>query len=174
MGQNKAFLTFEGRTLIEIAADAVAQTAGNVTIIGSPETYRHLGFRVEPDLRTGAGPLAGIETALSVSAVPWALVVACDMPRLTPAILRHILEEAWSRPDILAVLPETSPGRVEPLCAAYNRSALPIITQALDGGTRRVTSAFPPHRIHYVRTPEIDVFQNLNTPEEWRIALESR
>src|SRR5690349_10891900 len=86
MGTNKAFLLFQGRTLLDIAISAVRDAAGNVSLIGPPDLYHHLGLPVTPDLRPNSGPLAGIETALTHAAASgsaWTLVTACDMPRLT-------------------------------------------------------------------------------------------
>src|SRR5579883_1837815 len=95
MGRNKAFLISRDRTLLEIAAEAVLEAAGSVTIIGPPEIYRQFPYPVIPDLRTGAipalGPLAGIETALSHTVAAWNLVVACDMPAVNPRALARIL-----------------------------------------------------------------------------------
>jgi molybdopterin-guanine dinucleotide biosynthesis protein A len=174
MGRNKAFLMLGGRTLLEIAAAAVREAAGNVTIIGPPEIYRDFGFPVIPDRTVGAGPLAGIETALSQTSAEWNLMVACDMPRVTPGLLVRIMEEAEGHPDAGCILPISGEGLVEPLCAAYRKSILPAISEALSRGVRKVTGALPPESIHYLRMTGADEFQNINTPEEWRRATEPR
>ena len=168
MGRNKAFLMQGGRTLIEIAADAVRQAAGSVTIIGSPEVFQEFALPVIPDRRPGCGPLAGIETALFHTTADWNLIVACDMPRLDPQVLGRILAEAQARPDVICVLPESAAGRVEPLCAVYRRTALSIISNSLNNGVRKVREALegsPVYRLHMANDP---VFQNVNTPEEWQ------
>ena len=174
MGTNKAFLLYQGRTLLDIAISAVRDTAGNVTVIGSPELYNHLGLPVTPDLRPHSGPLAGIETALTHAAAAgsaWTLVTACDMPRLTAATLHRILNKATEEPDAAAVFPESAPGRLEPLCAAWHIRALPFVSHALDAGIRKVTTAVPETMVRYIRLTDEEAFQNLNTPEEWRLAL---
>jgi len=175
MGRNKAFLMLDGLPLVEIAARTVREAAGSVTLIGPPEVYAPLGYRVIPDRRTGCGPLAGIETALTDTTADWNLLVACDMPRLVPGALRRILEVALDSDlpkSAACVLPESRDGRAEPLCAAYHRSMLPIIGKALDGGVRKVTQALPVDLIHYIRMTNEPIFQNINTPEDWRTALE--
>jgi molybdopterin-guanine dinucleotide biosynthesis protein A len=171
MGRNKALLTIGGRTLLGIAAAAVFDAAGNVTIIGPPDLYRQLGYPVIPDGRAHAGPLAGIETALNCAA-DWSLIVACDMPLMNSGTLRHILDEALAHPEAGCVLPESAAGHLEPLCAAYHKRLLPAISEALDAGTRKVTAALPVSSIHYIRMAADPIFQNINTPEEWRLAQE--
>lgn len=171
MGRHKAFLMLNGRSLIHIAATAVCEAAGSVTIIGPPDLYRGFGWPVIPDGRANSGPLAGIETALNHTAADWSLVVACDMPRLNAETLRRVLDAAIhverSQPEAICVLPESSAGRVEPLCAMYHKRSLGAISEALDGGTRKITDALPRGSIHYIRMMQDPIFQNINTPEEW-------
>jgi len=175
MGRNKAFLMLDGLPLVEIAARAVREAAGSVTLIGPPEVYAPLGYSVIPDRRLGCGPLAGIETALAHTTADWNLLVACDMPRVLPGALRRILDVALS-PDLpescSCVLPESHDGHVEPLCAAYHRRLLSIVGKALDDGLRKVTQALPVDSIHYIRMTNEPIFQNINTPEDWQAALE--
>jgi molybdopterin-guanine dinucleotide biosynthesis protein A len=174
MGRNKAFLMSGGSTLLDIVASAVLEAAGNVTIVGPPEIYRNCGFAVIPDRQTRlvspAGPLAGIETALTETSAAWNLIVACDMPRVTPLILRRILDEAEAHPTAGCILPESREGFPEPLCAAYHRRLLPAISRALAAGTRKVTDALPSDSVHYLRMTDDPAFQNINTPDEWRRA----
>jgi len=171
MGRNKALLKLGGRTLIEIVTSAVHEAAGNVAIIGPPEIYRNFGFPVIPDRMEGAGPLAGIETALSQTAAAWNLVVACDMPGVTPVLLRRIIQAANEHPEAGCILPESAAGFVEPLCAMYSTRVLPAISAALAAGIRKVTDGLPGESIHYLRMSD-EGFQNINTPDEWRLASE--
>src|SRR6058998_1400393 len=83
MGRDKACLPLQGRTLLEHVAAAVAAAAGSVTLVGSPERYQNLGFRVIADSLPGCGPLGGIHTALGASPADWNLIVACDMPGIS-------------------------------------------------------------------------------------------
>jgi molybdopterin-guanine dinucleotide biosynthesis protein A len=170
MRRNKAFLTLQGKSLIEIISGAVNQAAGNVTIIGSPQIYAHLNVPVIPDFRPNAGPLAGIETALLHSSADWNLIVACDMPRLTSRTLQTLLDAALANPDAGAILPESHSGHPEPLCAVYHRRLLPAITRALDAGIRKVTHGLPEPAVHYICMAGDPAFQNVNTPEEWSLA----
>lgn len=173
MGKNKAFLTLGDRTMIEIVAAAVRGAAGTVSIIGAREIYSPLGFPVIPDHQANLGPLGGIETALIETTCEWNLIVACDMPRVTQASLRSILDEAEAHPHVGCILPLRGNGHIEPLYAAYNKSILPAISRALLCGIRKVTDALPQESVHHLKMSDDPVFQNINTPEEWRRAVES-
>ena len=94
-----------------------------------------LGVPVRPDLETGLGPIGGLWTALR-----WAeergddgvLLLGCDMPLVTDALLRTLL--AWSD-DAPAVVPASSEG-LEPLCALYRLACAPAVEQRLHSKDR--------------------------------------
>ena len=167
MGTNKALLRLGGRTLVEIAAGKVRQATGSVTIVGQPEIYGRLGFPVIPDQRSGAGPLAGIESALRHSRAEWNLVVACDMPGLAVETLQRICGEGLRDPAAGCILPQNADGMAEPLCALYHKRLLAAISAALDAGIRKITAALAGQAVHSLRMTGDGEFQNINTPEEW-------
>ena len=166
MGQDKASLPFRGKRLIEHIAAAVAEAAGSVTLIGPPDRYRDLGFRVVPDRRPGLGPLAGIHTALCESPAAWNLIVACDLPAISGDFLKRLKAAAEaSASDFL--IPAGPSGHLEPLCAAYHSGCRETIGAALDRNVRKVTDGLAGLRMMTWNIPESSWFQNVNTPEEW-------
>ena len=167
MGRDKALLPFRGGALATHVAATVATAAGSAALIGDPQKYGHLGYPVIPDRTPGAGPLGGIETALSYTAADWNLVLACDMPAAPAEFLRDLLEAA-ERCNADALVPTAGPsGRLEPLCAVYHRRGAAALRLALDRGVRKVTEALA--GLDAVPWPVIDFtcFANLNTPEGW-------
>ncbi len=172
MGKDKALLPFNGKTLVEHVCAVVAESAGNVTLIGSQERYGHLGIPVLPDLRPGYGPLAGIETALSAERAEWNLVVACDLPLVSATLFTQLLEVARES-EADCVLPISEDGRAQPLMAVWNRSALAHVRLALDSGLRKVTEAIENMKVLHWRVHDEGSFTNVNTAEEWRAFTES-
>jgi molybdenum cofactor guanylyltransferase len=166
MGQDKALLPFRGASLAEWVARAAAEAAGGVTLVGPPERYSGLGFRVIPDLFPGEGPLGGILTALRDTGQEWNLVVACDMPGLGAAILARLIGTA-RQSDADALVPVTPDRRPQPLCAVYRRSCAAPFEQAFAGGSRAVTAALATVRCLRLPIAETGEFQNVNTPEDW-------
>ena len=166
MGCDKALLDCRGQPLAAHVADTVREAAGSVRLVGPPERYAHLGFEVVPDLEPGRGPLGGIRTALRVSEAEWNLVVACDMPSLTPEFLRTLLAEAeQSAGDVL--MPVSPAGLPEPLCAVYRKDCLPAVEAALREGRLKTSDAFLTVRLVRLDVPQSEWFANMNTPEEW-------
>jgi molybdopterin-guanine dinucleotide biosynthesis protein A len=166
MGSNKALLPFKGARLVEHVAEQVHQAAGNVTLVGNPELYSNLSYPVIRDVFPARGPLSGIHAALTASHEEWNLIVACDMPEVTSAFLTKILERAECA-KAHAVIPAGPSGRPEPLCAAYNRSALDVITASLERDIRKVMVGLTGLEIDLWRVADSRHFHNLNTPAEW-------
>jgi molybdopterin-guanine dinucleotide biosynthesis protein A len=161
MGRDKATLPYRGATLAGVVAQAVEQAAGSAWLIGNPA----LGGIA--DLFPGEGPLGGILTALHHNSAEFNLIVACDMPALSGDFLRALLDRAEAAEcDVL--LPVSPEGRPEPLCAVYRASARDAIQGRFDAGIRKVTAALEGIRVVHLEMTEIEQFQNVNTPEEWR------
>ena len=166
MGTDKARLPFQGKTLVEHVASAVAEAAGLVTLVGAPERYASLGFPMLADRQIGAGPLAGIHTALGASRAPWNLIVACDMPGISAPFLQSLLAAAQSS-EADCLLPAGPSGLPEPLCAVYHSRCLDVIGAALDRNVRKITDGLAGLRIATWSVAESGWFRNVNTPEEW-------
>lgn len=180
MGAEKGLLEIGNAPLILRTAQLLEPLVQEVTIVGHPERYSHLGLRAISDraVQTGAEnsavrtPLVGIATALSVTGSPWNLILACDLPYLT----REWVEWLLARPaksGAQIVMPRTSAG-LEPLAALYRRECAAPILGALERGIRKVTDALSHLQIEYVAEvewsaldPEHRVLENMNSPEDY-------
>lgn len=166
MGRDKALLPFRGGVLAGHVADVVAAAVGSAVLVGDPLKYGHLGYPVLADDRPGMGPLGGIVTALSHTAAEWNLVLACDMPGVSAAFLRGLLDAA-ARLNADALVPAGPSGRLEPLSAVYHRRCLARLRGALAAGVRKITGALDGLEVARFAVDDAGCFENLNTPEEW-------
>ena len=108
------------------------------------------------------GPLGGLFTALKVAGAPRCLVIGCDMPRLSEAVLRRLL----AAPEAPVVVGRGPDGRPEPLSAIYARALLPRIEEMISSGSYKLSNLFD-STTHYVDFSEQDLFFNINTPQDW-------
>jgi len=135
------------------------------------------GARVVRDARIGRGSLIGLHTVLSNLPAPaeGVLVVAWDMPFVTPELLALLLESASG--NTVASIPE-GPHGAEPMCAYYSRQCLPAVEAALDAGDLRLSllverlakvRRIPVAELSRLGDPE-RLFFNVNTPRDLALA----
>ena len=171
MGQDKAFLELDGRPLIGIVIERMAQVCAQVLVVASDgRGYADLGAAVVEDRFRGVGVLGGLHAGLEAAAYDLVLAVGCDMPFLNREVLRAFA--AWVQGFDVAVLRRGE--WVEPLHGAYRRSCLRAMEAAICAEKRRIVSFFSQVRVRYVTAEEVAPFDphlrsffNVNTPAEW-------
>ena len=140
MGANKALLRIGSETLIEKAAGKVALVTAEVVVSADdPALYAFVGVPVVPDQFAGQGPLAGLHAGMSRSSRSLVLLLACDLPLISEAMLRVLIESCEGYD---AVIPRTSEGGLHPLCGVYRRTCLPDLEANLRRGVNKMTSIF--------------------------------
>ncbi|HLZ53385.1 MAG TPA: molybdenum cofactor guanylyltransferase [Verrucomicrobiae bacterium] len=132
MGQDKAWLEIGGQTLlarqIKLAHECGAE---EVFISGRVDKdYSQFACPVLYDRWAEAGPLAGIGRALEETSSSRLLVLAVDMPWLTPVVLRKLAGPG--RGD-RGMVPRVG-SRIEPLAAIYPKLAASLAAAMLSRG----------------------------------------
>jgi molybdopterin-guanine dinucleotide biosynthesis protein A len=170
MGRNKALMELEGQTLIARVLDRLSLLCDELIIATNDVgLYTGLPARVVPDVILGQGALGGIHAGLTAMRNQRAIVVACDMPFLSPPLLRYMTVVA---PGYDVVVPRLGQ-YYEPLHAVYGVSCVEPIAQLLAEGPRRVVDLYQRVRVREVTGVEVRLFDadlsffNVNTPEEW-------
>ena len=163
MGRDKARLRVNSGLLVEEVAAVITQVTGSVALVGRPEDFKDLMIERLPDLRTGCGPLAGLEAALASGRGEFNMVAGCDMPGLQPHWLVRLLITA-EQTGALCVVARDLSGRIHPLCAVYRSACLPFVRGALDAGQLRVLELV--RSLNCVEMPVDGTITNLNTPEQ--------
>lgn len=170
MGQDKATLTLNGRTLLEHALAALRQVCRDVSILGKHELYGTLA-PVYEDIYPGCGPLGGIHTALSNAQTPYSLIIAVDTPFLMPEFLSYLAERAIAS-DAVVITPEIN-DYTQPLSTVYSLDFLPIAEKAIKAGNYKIVPLFPRDQTLVIKEAELrrfafsaEMFENLNTPED--------
>jgi molybdopterin-guanine dinucleotide biosynthesis protein A len=119
MGKDKAWVEFDGQSLLERAISTVRSSGiSEIFISGRAGTdYSRLRCAVLHDREPGLGPIAGIERALASSESPLMLVLAVDLPMMTAAFLRELADHC---DPLTGAVPKLK-GQLEPLAAIYPR-----------------------------------------------------
>jgi molybdenum cofactor guanylyltransferase len=171
MGTDKAFVEYEGRTLLARALDLVRSVASGVWIVGSKEKFAAFAPVVE-DIFPDRGPLGGIHAALLGSLTELNLMLAVDMPFVSRSFLQYLITQGGSTPDETVVVPR-SEGRRQPLCAIYRREFAGVAERALQTGRNKIDPLFDQVQTRVIEQEDLEgagfstgIFRNLNTPEE--------
>jgi molybdopterin-guanine dinucleotide biosynthesis protein A len=172
-GANKATLVVGGAPIVDRQLEALREVVNAIFVVGSDDrTWAERGLAVVPDAIPDAGALGGIFTAITQSPSDRTLVVACDMPFLSAALLRRMA--AVERADL--VIPRSARG-YEPLCAIYSRACAADIRARIARGALeasvlpegvRVAELGPEILAPY--DPDGLLFVNVNTPHDYERA----
>lgn len=179
-GEAKGLLTVHGRPIVDRVAEALRASTDQLRLaIGDADSPTALPDvpRVR-DVFALAGPLGGIHAALSTTGGD---VIACawDMPYVSARLLlelRSLGEQGYD-----AVVPcSDDAGRLEPLCAWYSASVLPVIERKLRAGDWSVMDlvgacnsyTVPVERVRQFGDPGA-LFLNVNSPNDLALARSS-
>ena len=165
MEQDKSMLSIEGLPLIEHVCNQLQPHFDAILVsTNEPDKHAFLGYPTIADKETGQGPMMGIKSALEASDYDLNFVIACDIPDVSVNFMHHLLDEADGYD---AVVPRSSPDKIEPLFAVYNKSIIPHIEKALSESRRSVRSAFEHANVNYIDIPDDINLHNLNTPDDY-------
>ncbi len=135
-GQDKRALRVGPTTILERQLAALDGLVDRVFVVGG---NRLAGGGPLPAVVTdrlpNAGALGGLYTALCEAAGSHVLVVACDLPFVTSALLATLISLADSGCD--AVVPRSTDG-LQPLCAVYARRLAGEVRGRIESGRLKI------------------------------------
>ncbi|MCZ7538789.1 MAG: molybdenum cofactor guanylyltransferase [Anaerolineae bacterium] len=175
MGRDKSFVLLRGKPMIEhVVARVSALPAESMLLIANrPDDYAYLGLPTYPDVFPDKGSLGGIFSAVHHSPSEHTLVVGCDMPYLSDALLRYMASLLGERADPYDVIVPVHDNHPQGLHAIYRKTCLAPIRADLEADRLKVIGFFGAVSVRYIQPAEyrdLDPggrsFQNINTPEE--------
>ena len=137
MKKDKGLVVFNGKMLVQHVIGSLNKITGHIIIITSNPDYNQFGCPCIEDEMKEKGPLGGIFTGLIHSPSIKNLVVGCDMPFLSLNILTGLINNCSGTDALLA----EHNGKVEPLCAIYDRNCIPHIRSRLEQNQLKITDA---------------------------------
>lgn len=147
LGRNKPLVEIDGRTVLSRILEATAQFADAVLAVREVPPFRRAlaaegwepgaegagppgsvtlrsppgrALLVVPDPVPDLGPLAGVASGLGAAHGAICVVLAGDLPFVTPDLVDRLSGELANDAEVDAVVPRAR-GRAQPLCAAYRR-----------------------------------------------------
>lgn len=168
MGRPKAFLPFDGKTMIERRYEMMQELFAEVVLVANdPESFSHITDDVVKDIIPNRGPLVGILSALLVSDYDHTFVIACDMPLVDNKLIREMAQQRHNS-DVLVLSHDEG---VEPLLGIYSKRCIEPLEESIFAGTLKAVDfltginakLFP----YQDASPQLPAYFNVNTPQDY-------
>jgi molybdopterin-guanine dinucleotide biosynthesis protein A len=174
MGRPKAFLPFEGTTMVNHVLNQVRDLFAEVFIVANePDNYEDLGVDVVKDILPYRGPLGGILSGLLVAKHEYTFVIACDMPFVDKRLIREMTSARHGN-DVVVLTHEMG---VEPLLALYSKNCIKPLEESLFAGNlslQEFLSGLKAQSFEYdsnSQGEDLPAFFNINTPQDYSRAI---
>jgi molybdopterin-guanine dinucleotide biosynthesis protein A len=179
-GLNKAGLVLRpgGASILDRLLARLRRLVDRTIIVADDaDRFSAAGVPVIADLVADGGALGALYTAVHSAETERTLVVACDMPFASEALLAHLIGVGR---EVDIAIPRTARG-YEPLCATYSRRCAAELRRLLDEKRFKLgdLARIPGLDVREVGRdelkaigPEEVLFFNLNTPDDHARAIE--
>jgi molybdopterin-guanine dinucleotide biosynthesis protein A len=198
MGQDKAALVLNGKTLLESVITTM-QSIFPTVIVSVRQPREGLNVRQVCDEQVASGPLVGLIAGLAQVETAWVFAVACDMPFVAGGVVERLARYRFKPPsvppcqgggavcsspdkgrpggvEVQAVVPMVG-GYPQPLSAFYARSALEVMRASLAEGDKSLRGMLQKLDVLYVCEaelracdPQLRSFFDLDTPQDFLAA----
>ncbi len=183
MQTDKAFLEIGGETFLSRAVKTLSETCKNrVKVVlnrRQNDFIERLPANISPifDAYENRGALGGIHAALTDCPTKYVLILAVDLPFVTPEAIAELTDIALSSNKFIAVVPRQTDGRLQPLCAVYcARYCLPALENILRANASASVGDYleliAPRLIDQSKLTadqSKDIFFNVNRPADFNL-----
>ncbi len=179
MGKNKAFLSYNESSFIEVIARECEDFSEILISANQVEVFKHLGLKVLKDEKKEFGPLEGIYQIIKEIDTEYVLILATDMPYIKRAFLQRFINILESLKDsqnevneMPACLVLRAEGRIQPLCSIYSKEALSEIEKMREKEEHKLRILFGRVVTRYVDIEDlgftVDMVANINTQNDYK------
>jgi molybdopterin-guanine dinucleotide biosynthesis protein A len=164
MGRPKAFLPYNGTTMIAHILEVAKEVFDEVLLIANePEQFSDFRVNVVKDILPYRGPLGGLLSGLLVATNQRSFVLPCDMPFISQDLLKE-MSACCHESDVLVL----SHSGIKPLEEALFAGApsLSDFVSGLNAKTFDCTLSPEPRNAH-----GLPAYFNVDTPQDYCLAI---
>jgi molybdopterin-guanine dinucleotide biosynthesis protein A len=166
MGQNKALLMINGKSLIENICESLLEVGETIHIVVAnlhdhPYLFLTKSYPIVfiQDEYQGKGPLAGIHAGLKAIPDGYGFFVACDMPNFSPSVFDYMTQNLKENKAILFY--------GQPLFAIYHKELGTVAKNLLEAEKLKLSSFVKRINPKILEIDHEDIFVNLNTYQDY-------
>ncbi len=128
MGKDKGLVKYAGKAMVEYSLEICRQLCNEILISTANPDYAVFGYPLIEDEIQDIGPIGGIYAALKRAGNSLTIILPCDTPFLKKELFELLVDKA-KEADI--VVPYTEELNMEPLCACYSKTLLPLMEKQI-------------------------------------------
>ncbi len=164
MGSDKGLLLYKETPFTQHIINAVTPLVDHTIIVSNNSKYDTFGDRVE-DLIHDSGPIAGLHSGLTYSTTENNLVISCDAPLITTALMEKLIKYEDETIDCVQF---EAAGKTIPLIALYKKKCTSLCEKLLLSGEKRLRTLIKELNTRTIQIPEKEQFMvaNINTVED--------
>jgi len=167
-GVDKGLKPLRGKPMVAWVIERFLPQVDEVLINANQnlQTYESFGYRVIPDAIGGyAGPLAGLQRALTEARHDLVATVPCDSPFLPVDVVTRLHRALEAHSTDLAVA--RTGDQPHPVFCLCRKALLPNLTAFLESGGRKIDAWYAALKVVEVGfDDEAEAFSNINTLDE--------
>ena len=177
MGFNKAEASLHGESMLMRMIEKLTALTPNIILSTGTINYPDIPWPQVSDEYSNCGPLGGIYSALKASTTLLNIVVSCDIPLISLALLKHLVTQAKENKAMITV-PVDEDGQLQLTCAVYRKDILPVIEQQIkqkELKLKMLASLVSLNKVHIDENHALyspRAFTNVNTPETLKTTRE--
>lgn len=168
MGQDKALLDHNGKSQLQYAYDLLMPFCAKVFISVRADQSKQQGYGHLPQIHdlpqfSGIGPLGGILSAMAAYPDAAWLLLACDLPLVTPQTIRYLIEHRDPQKTATAFI-SSSDRLPEPLCAIWEAGSRSKALQLLSEGVQCPRKVLIRSDVRLIEQQDPCWLENVNAP----------
>ncbi len=161
-GYDKLLASINKTTLVEKTISACAEQFTSISIIAKTSNkYKHIPISTLIDSELADGPMAGIITALENCTSEYCFITAADLYDLDKNVISQILDSYNGEQFLGAEINN----RIQPLCAIYHKSVLPLMIETAKSGNYKMRDFLKQIDSKFIQLT-ITPWRNLNYHED--------
>ncbi|MEP0711479.1 molybdenum cofactor guanylyltransferase [Algoriphagus sp.] len=169
MRSEKGLVFYKGKPFIRWIIEAIMPVTSNIILVTSNGDYSLVGLPMIEDVHSNMGPVGGIYTALKHSDTKQNLILSCDVPKITSALLRKLAAESEKKDALATFL--TDGKNDYPLIGMYQKKAANAFSEAISADKLKLcplVNMISHHKIN-ITQDEKPLIRNINSKAELQI-----
>lgn len=167
MGEDKGLISINNQAIIKYLLQTCKAITNEILIVSNNKQYHQFGFPVVADKIKDIGPIGGIYSGLMKSKYPYNIVLSCDVPLVSVALLQALLSMITTGKEVII---SKYQGQHHPLIGLYAISIIDLIENLIEKKKYRLSNIYENNRALVVDLSHFPAkeFLNLNTEGDVR------